>query len=73
MSVSSISFAFLHICFKNLQQIEIQLNDVVEITNWKDGEYNDVMTNGLQVFILPDGLLGSYNELALSFHLTYHC
>lgn len=32
---------------------------LVEIMNWKEGEYNDVIQNGLQIFTLPDGLLGS--------------
>jgi hypothetical protein len=36
---------------------------VLEITQWKDGEYNDITSNGLQIFTLPDGLLGSLEDV----------
>jgi len=35
----------------------------LEMAGWKDGEYKDITENGLQIFTLPDGLLGSIEDL----------
>jgi hypothetical protein len=45
---------------------------VVEMMSWKEGEYNDIMENGIQVFTLPDGLLGSYIQTPHMFYNHSH-
>jgi len=42
---------------------------VLEFASWKEGEYKVIVNYGLQVFILPDGILGSIQDLIYTLKL----
>jgi len=54
-------------------QLDPILSHTIEIGSWKDGEYDDILANGFQVFLVKDGLIEFIVNLWETWDKLFYC